>query len=309
MATKRASNTRKRKKSGSGSAVWLLYPLTILIGTAAGVLYYFRVLEPQQRVAVSTAGNVPATVPERTPTPPRQQEREEPAVTIRSKERTDAPSAGNAPAVTPSGPVEALPPTEIERGGGSRPEVSLTFDAGAEWQPVKQILEALSAHDVKATFFLTGEWVGENPKTTRLIAAQGHEIGNHSWDHPAFTKLADNDIRDQLRRTEAKILEIAGRTSRPYFRPPLGDRDPRVRSIVGEEGFLTVYWSLDSRDSVDRGITSEQIRTRVVDQATAGSIILLHCGSRPTAEALPAILTGLKARGLTQVPLSALLRE
>lgn len=98
-------------------------------------------------------------------------------------------------------------------------------------------------------------------------------------------------------------------TSRPYFRPPLGDRDPRVRTIVGEEGFLTVYWTLDSRDSVDRGVTAAQIRERVLGKAAPGSIILLHCGSQATADALPAILEGLKTRGLNQVPVGRLLQE
>jgi peptidoglycan/xylan/chitin deacetylase (PgdA/CDA1 family) len=204
---------------------------------------------------------------------------------------------------------EPLPPTEIEKGAGARPEVSLTFDAGSDWKPTKPILEALAAHQVKATFFLTGEWVQENPKTARLIADQGHEIGNHSWDHPAFTKLSDDAVRDQLRRTETIIQEVVGRTSRPYFRPPLGDRDPRVRTLVGEEGFLTIYWTLDSRDSVDRGITAAQIKERVLGKTNAGSIVLLHCGSQATADALPGILDGLSSRGLKQVPLGRLLQE
>lgn len=209
----------------------------------------------------------------------------------------------------PAEPARTYPPTEIERGAGHRPEVALTFDAGSDWRPVKKILDALEAHHARATFFLTGEWVEKNPKTTRLIADAGHEIGNHSWNHPAFTHLSDEEIREQLRRTEAKIFEVTGKSSRPYFRPPLGDRDGRVRRLVGEEGFLTIYWSLDSRDSVDRGITSDTIRERVLGKSKSGSIVLLHCGSQASADALPAILDGLESKGLTQVPLSRLLQD
>lgn len=314
MPAKRAPANRKRKRAESHApgGGWALYPLAVLIGTTAGVVYYFRTTPPvEQPVAAARPTAASTSVPARPRPRARQADRDDesdpPTVTVRPATTSSATPASTPAAAAYHG--EPLPPTEIEKGAGGRPEVSLTFDAGADWKPAKQILEALAARNVKATFFLTGEWVRENPKTTRLIAEQGHEIGNHSWDHPPFTKLADADIRDQLRRTETIILETVGRTSRPYFRPPLGDRDPRVRNIVGEEGFLTVYWSLDSRDSVDRGITASQIRERVLGKAAPGSIVLLHCGSQATADALPTILDGLKSRGLDQVPVSRLLQE
>jgi peptidoglycan/xylan/chitin deacetylase (PgdA/CDA1 family) len=327
MAARRASPRRKRKQTGGGSGGCLLYLVVMVLGTASGVQYHFREVAPQSAarsaappavvaspaVAASPAATASQSRPVRAPREERR-EAEEPAVTVRSVEPSRDRSAVSV-APVPSAPtavgeaVEPLPPTEIERGAGVRPEVALTFDAGADWKPVKRILEALAARNLKATFFLTGEWVEKNPKTSRLIAEQGHEIGNHSWDHPPFTRLGDEAIRDQLRRTEGAIRAVTGRSSRPYFRPPLGDRDPRVRSIVGEEGYLTVYWTLDSRDSVDRGITADQIRRRVLDKVAAGSIVLLHCGSQPTADALAPILDGLEARGLRQVTLSRLLEE
>lgn len=208
-----------------------------------------------------------------------------------------------------TGPATPVPPIEIERGASQRREVALTFDAGSDWKPVKKILSALADQGVKSTFFLTGEWVQKNPKSTMLIAQGGHELGNHSWNHPPFTHLSADEIRSQLRRTEAIIQDTAGRSSRPYFRPPLGDRNLRVRQVVGGEGFFTVYWTLDSRDSVDKGITAEQIRDRVLSKAGAGSIVLMHCGSQPTADALPAILKGLRDKGLTPVTISRLMEE
>jgi len=208
-----------------------------------------------------------------------------------------------------AGPSETFPPVEIDRATTGRAEVALTFDAGADWRPAKQILDTLLAEGVRCTFFLTGEWVRENPKTTARIAREEHEIGNHSWDHPDLTKLGDEGVRDQLRRTEAEILKATGATSRPYFRPPLGARDARVRRLVGEEGFLTVYWSVDSHDSVVRGITASQIRDRVLERAEAGGIVLLHCGSQATADALPEILAGLRGKGLQPVTLGRLLAK
>jgi peptidoglycan/xylan/chitin deacetylase (PgdA/CDA1 family) len=218
------------------------------------------------------------------------------------------PAAARVPAEkrlsTASGPV---PPVEIDRAATGRKEVALTFDAGADWKPARQILEELAAEGVKSTFFLTGEWVTQNPKTTRRIAAEGHEVGNHSWDHPPFTRLTDEQIADQLRRTDAVIQETAGVSSHPYFRPPLGDRDPRVRKAIGDQGFFTIYWTLDSHDSVKKGITAAEIRDRVLSKVAPGSIVLMHCGSQATADALPEILKGLRARGLTPVTVSQLL--
>lgn len=218
------------------------------------------------------------------------------------------PPVADAVLPPPEG-VTPLPPVEIDRGSGARPEVALTFDAGADWRPAIRILDTLAEAGVRSTFFLTGEWVRENPRTTRRIVQAGHEVGNHSWNHPDFTRLSDEQIRSQLRRTEAVVRETAAVTTRPYFRPPFGARDHRVRQVAGSEGFLTLYWTLDSRDAVDPGITARQIRDRIVAEARPGSIILLHCGSQATAEALPDVLAGLRERGLTAVALSRLLEQ
>lgn len=344
MAAKRSSVGSKRKQSSKSAVPWVLYPLAMMAGTTAGVWYYFQ-NQPVPKVPAGTAAlaHVAAVPAASTPKPERPKrtapsrtvQEEKPAVVVRSVPRRTAepkpavaestpkePTSTESTTSNPTSPVTAtvtatpsaetrspLPPTEIERGAGHRPEVALTFDAGSDWRPVQKILQTLQAHRAKATFFLTGEWVEKNPKTTQLIVEAGHEIGNHSWNHPPFTHLPDSQIREQLRRTESKIAEVTGKSSRPYFRPPLGDRDARVRRLVGEEGFLTIYWSLDSRDSVDRGITADTIRERVLGKTKAGSIVLLHCGSQASADALPSILDGLESKGLAQVPLSRLLQE
>jgi peptidoglycan/xylan/chitin deacetylase (PgdA/CDA1 family) len=328
MAARRKPGGKKNKHTGGSAVPWVLYPLAVMVGTTAGVLYYFNNQPPTPPPPASRSKARIASTPAQTTTPQRvrpkprpQEEPDEPAVTVRTVPARPKPAA-TSPAeptsttatatVTPPpapGAVSPLPPTEIERGAGHRPEVALTFDAGSDWRPVKKILETLEAHQAKATFFLTGEWVEKNPKTTQLIAAAGHEFGNHSWNHPAFTHLPDSEIRDQVRRTDAKITEVTGKSSHPYFRPPLGDRDARVRRLIGDEGFLTIYWSLDSRDSVDKGITADTIRERVLGKSKAGSIVLLHCGSQASADALSGILDGFETKGLTQVPLSRLLQE
>ncbi|MFN3649062.1 MAG: polysaccharide deacetylase family protein [Armatimonadota bacterium] len=321
--------SRPPGSSGGGIGGTLALGLAVaVLGSTAGVL-------AQRWVSPSPAVKKAGGPVERSRTASRETRRaaaERPAVGRRTEpnpkpaEKPAEPEAKTPEAQQPESPAEAparkeeasllpaaapteYPAMEIERGAGARPEVALTFDAGADWKPAKQILDTLAAEGVKTTFFLTGEWVRQNPKTSQRIADEGHEIGNHSWDHPAFTKLTEEQIRDQLARTETQIQQATGRTSRPYFRPPLGARDRRVLREVGKSGYLSIYWTLDSRDSVDRGITAAQIRDRVLGKIGPGSIVLLHCGSQASADALPEILRGLRERGLKPVTVGRLLAD
>ncbi len=219
------------------------------------------------------------------------------------------------PPLGPDGVLVPAPRTpisfsgEISRANTGRQEVALTFDAGSDWRPVKRILAGLEAARAQSTFFLTGEWIVTNPKSTAKIVQQGHEVGNHSFRHRDFTTLDAAAIREELRKTDAAFLKVAGRQLDPLFRPPLGARNPEVLSLVGEEGYLSIYWTLDSHDSVQKDITAAEIRDRVLSGVTPGSILLLHCGSEATAEALPEILLGLRAKGLQPVTVSRLLQE
>lgn len=187
--------------------------------------------------------------------------------------------------------------------------VALTFDAGSSAEPVPQILQVLRQRGLRCTFFLTGQWIERNPEMSRRIAEAGHELGNHSWSHPAFTTLSDAKIREELRRTEEIALEVCGVSTKPLFRPPFGARNEHVRTIVAEEGYLTVYWSIDSWDSVKKDITPEMIIDRVTRRMHPGAIVLMHCGSKATAQALPGLLDVLDAQGYRVVTVSELLRS
>lgn len=312
-ATPKRSSAAPRRKKGPGfsAAKVALYPLSVVAGLYLGVQAYARYLAPadapQTRKPASKAAapRQAARVKAESPAPSEQKPAREP------EEKAPAETPDDTPKVTirPTAPVQKMPGIEIDRATTGRPEVALTLDAGADWKPARQILDTLQKEGVRCTFFLTGEWVKQNPRTTQRIASEGHEIGNHSWDHPAFTGLSNEEIQDQLERTESVIREATGKSSRPYFRPPLGARDDRVRRAVGENGFLSVYWTLDSHDSVQKGITASQIKERVLGGIAPGSIVLMHCGSQASADALPEILAGLKERNLKPVLLSRLLTK
>ena len=195
---------------------------------------------------------------------------------------------------------------EIERGPNGQRRLALTFDAGADAQALPSILEALRARQLRATFFVTGQFARSSPELVRRIVAEGHELGNHSDTHPDLTTLPDRQVVAELARAEATVMAATAQTTRPWFRQPSGARDERIRNLAAAMGYRTVYWTLDSTDWQE-GTTAAMVRQRVRQQASDGAIIVFHVGSQATAEALPALLDDLIAAGYHPVALSALL--
>lgn len=199
----------------------------------------------------------------------------------------------------------------IERGNPDVPRVAITLDAGASAAPTPQMLETLRAHGVHVTFFLTGRWMRDNPELTRRIVAEGHEIANHSLSHPDFRTLDRAAMLEQLNATERIAQEIAGTSTRPFFRPPYGAYNREVLATVIEAGYLPIYWTLDSLDSVGQPKSAaflvERITTRLADEQANGAIVLMHCGSQPTADALPQLLEHFAARGVKVTTVSEVL--
>lgn len=199
-------------------------------------------------------------------------------------------------------------PSEIARVNGAGMNVALTFDAGASPAPTPALLKALKSAGVRATFFLTGKWCEKNPDLVRQISSEGHEIANHTYSHQDLRKLSDEEIAAQLSRMDEIATRLTGHGTRPYFRPPFGGRDKRVLRAAAQEGYTSVYWAIDSWDAFKPGITSEEIRSRVLDRIEGGDVVLMHCGSQATADAVPSLITDLERRGYRIVTVSELAR-
>jgi peptidoglycan/xylan/chitin deacetylase (PgdA/CDA1 family) len=216
---------------------------------------------------------------------------------------TPSPTATLPPANPPSTPA-----FEIARGDPERPWMALTFDAGASLVPWPSILETLRQKDVQCTFFLTGDTLRrpEAPDLLRQTLADGHELANHSDTHRDFRELTDEEIAQELAAVERMVAEITGTSIKPYFRPPSGARDERVWREVQENGYLNIYWTYQVWDwTGDR--TADEVYQYSVDGACNGAIVVMHVGAQETADALPAIIDELRARGYRLVTLSELL--
>lgn len=282
--------------------------MVALGGAATGILISLsREAGPVVRTAQAPFSGKPAAVP--SPKTPEGGKARPAPTTSTETHRPSAAGRTRFPAPPPKSQkvaLERLPSPPRSQSGPDGGQVALTFDAGATAEPGWDILKTLREHSIRCTFFLTGRFAQRNPELVKAIVAGGHELGNHTFSHPDLRKLNDDAIREELRKAEEVISDIAGISTRPWFRPPFGSRDRRVLSVAAEEGYQCVYWTLDSWDSYKKGITAEEIRERVLGRIRPGGVVLFHIGSRATADALPDILDELDRRGLRCVPVSQL---
>jgi peptidoglycan/xylan/chitin deacetylase (PgdA/CDA1 family) len=207
-----------------------------------------------------------------------------------------------------------LPGTDWTRIPTSSKVVALTFDAGANAAGLPSIAATLRARKVPATFFLTGNWVRDFPAQANTIAQDGYLAGNHSLSHLSFTQLTDAQVAAQVQGAQQAILRANGADARPLFRFPNGDVNSRVLADVNRLGYVAVRWTVDSLgwQGTSGGQSVQSVTSRVLTAAQPGEIILMHLGSNPDdhttldANALPAIIDGLRARGYGFVTLQAL---
>ena len=223
-----------------------------------------------------------------------------------------APGATSAPIVAPSPTADAPPPLRmpdasarvVTRGNAARREVALTFDAGSDPGYTGEILDVLQREGVRATFSVTGLWAEHNRELLLAIAAQGHQIINHTYDHASFTGLSTQkppmtaDARAlELSRTEVTVYHLTERTTRPYFRPPYGDLDAGVQRDAAAAGYDTVVmWSVDTMGWNHASV--EAIVARSIAGAEPGAIYVMHVGAESQdGVALPRIIAALRQQG------------
>ncbi|MGW4784667.1 polysaccharide deacetylase family protein [Streptomyces sp. NPDC004230] len=182
--------------------------------------------------------------------------------------------------------------------------IALTFDAGPSENSAR-LLDILKEKKVPATFFLLGKGhIEKYPDLVRRMAAEGHEVASHTWDHKILTKIPPQLIREELRRPSDAIEELTGR--RPtLMRPPQGRTNDTVNRISREQGLAEVLWSVTAKDYLTDD--SDLIRKRVLEQAGRDGIILLHDIYPGTVPAVPGIIDALKERGYVFVTVPQLL--
>jgi peptidoglycan-N-acetylglucosamine deacetylase len=175
--------------------------------------------------------------------------------------------------------------------------VALTFDDGPHATYTRQVLDQLAARKAVATFFPVGSQVAARPALVARMAAEGHRVANHTYQHERLTSLSDAAIRSTADRT-ATTIRAAGATPLPLVRPPYGATDSRVRRALSAGGYGHILWTVDPQDW--RSISASTIRSRVLANLHPNAVILLHDGvanAHQTVAALPGIIDGIRSRG------------
>jgi peptidoglycan/xylan/chitin deacetylase (PgdA/CDA1 family) len=217
-----------------------------------------------------------------------------------------------APLAARAAPAPVQPAAFAHGARGAR-RIALTFDActtSREPTPYDpRITAELEALRVPATIFVGGGWAEREPEALAALARDPlFEIGNHTWSHPHLTRLAPARIREELLRTQRAIAAGTGRVP-TLFRPPYGEYDAAVLRAAAEVGLTTVEYDLPSGDP-GPGTSAGALVRWVLAAARPGSIVVMHINHPgfPTAEALPEIVAGLRARGFELVTVGELLR-
>ena len=176
--------------------------------------------------------------------------------------------------------------------------ISLTFDINwAENDSLISILDVLDKYNVKGTFFLMGRWINyseENIEKLKEINKRGHEIANHSYIHPMFTKISPEKMTEEIKKTEDIIYEHTGVKTK-LFRCPSGDYNDAVIKTVEGIGYKTIQWDVDSVDWKEVGQETEY--KKVINNVKSGSIILFHNNAKYTPKNLPLIIENLTKKG------------
>lgn len=201
----------------------------------------------------------------------------------------------------------------ISHGPRNSNRVALTFDDGPDPVVTPQILDRLRDHGARATFFVIGRNLEQTTDVASRAVREGHEIGNHSWEHgymrhayPVQSQLQEMD------RNEVLIRSITGQRGLSVYRPPVGLKSPNFARAAHRLALNVIAWSVHSRDTLDQN--GPRIARRILSRIRGGDIVLLHDGhQRPGARrtsalaALPTLLAGLQERNLEAVTVSELL--
>ena len=187
----------------------------------------------------------------------------------------------------------------LERGS---PYVALTYDDGPNDPWTLRLLEVLDRHSVKATFFVLGRFVQQKPQIVRALAAAGHVIANHSWDHPRLIFASNSELRRQVEQTQSAIFDACGLTP-SLFRPPYGGRRPGTLSAVRKLGLEPIMWNVTCYDW--KATSADKVVAHAQRQIRGGDVILMHDGDqarmgadrRHSVEATQRLISHYKAQG------------
>ena len=178
-------------------------------------------------------------------------------------------------------------------------EIYLTFDQGYENGYTEPILDTLKEKNVKAVFFLTGDYAERNEKLVRRMLDEGHIIGNHGMKHASLPTLTDEQVKTEIMSLHDFVKEKYN-YEMTLFRPPCGEYSEQSMAVCNELGYKTLLWSFAYPDwDVNNQPDPTAAYDKVTKAAHGGEIMLLHSVSSTNAEILGRVIDSLKEQGYT----------
>ena len=183
-------------------------------------------------------------------------------------------------------------------------KVSLTMNCAWNADDIDKILEVLKLNDTTITFFMVGDWIEKNQEAVKKINEAGHEIGSHSDTHPHVNQLSYEENIEQIEKSNDRIEKITGKRTNLY-RAPYGEYNQTVIKAAQDKNYYTIQWNLDTLDYT--GLDGVSMWNRLKDKLNGGDIILMHNGTKHTADSLDMIIKNIKEKGFEIVKVSDLI--
>lgn len=183
-------------------------------------------------------------------------------------------------------------------------KVSLTMNCAWNADDIDKILEVLKQNDTTITFFMVGDWIEKNQEAVKKINEAGHEIGSHSDTHPHVNQLSYEENIEQIEKSNDRIEKITGKRTNLY-RAPYGEYNQTVIKAAQDKSYYAIQWNLDTLDYT--GLDGVSMWNRLKDKLNGGDIILMHNGTKHTADSLDMIIKNIKEKGLKIVKVSDLI--
>lgn len=197
--------------------------------------------------------------------------------------------------------------TKVVTGDPKQRLAALTFDDGPHGEKTGELLSVLRRLRVRATFFVVGKMALRYPELIERIVLDGHELGNHTYNHYRLTQIPLTQVAGELNSTRDTLTGLVGSPTR-LMRPPGGDYNDAIQKIIAAEGYTNILWTDDPADYKPER-TPAKITELVLRDLTPGGIILLHSGLPATIAAVPAMVGQMRARGYTFVTCSELIQR
>ena len=193
-------------------------------------------------------------------------------------------------------------------GDTTQNTIYLTFDCGYENGNTEPILDALKKHDVKATFFVVGNFLETSPEIVKRMIAEGHTVGNHTYHHLDLSSISSMDaFKQETQDVENLFEQITGTPITKFYRPPQGKYNIENLKMAQELGYHTFFWSLAYVDWYqDKQPTKDEAFGKLLKRIHPGAIVLLHSTSSTNAQILDELLTKWEEMGYTIKPLTEL---